>query len=156
MVDDKTMRLGTEAAYAQALKSFNEGGVPVGSALTIAGRVIAVGHNQRVQTGSNVLHGETDCIENAGHEHDLSKAVLFTTLSPCPMCTGAILLFSIPTAVVLDNENIEDFDTSIDYLRAKGVDVLIEPHAPSIELNRTFQRSPATRRIWLGDVGERE
>jgi len=154
MVDNKTMRLGTDAAYEQALKSFNEGGVPVGSALALDGVVIAVGHNKRVQTGSNVLHGETDCIENAGHGHDLGKAVLFTTLSPCSMCAGAILLFSIPTVVILDDENTDDFETNVEFLRSKGVDVLIQPHAPSMELNRAFQQDPATRGIWLGDVGE--
>ena len=154
MVDDETVSLGTEAAYGQAQKSFNEGGVPVGSALVLDGVVIAVGHNRRVQAGSNVLHGETDCIENAGHGHDLSQATLFTTLSPCSMCAGAILLFSIPAVVILDNENIGDFETNVDFLESKGVDVRIVPHAPSIELNRRFQQSPDTRRIWLGDVGE--
>ena len=154
MVDDKTLRTGTEAAYGQAEKSFNEGGVPVGSALVLDGVLIAVGHNKRVQTGSNVLHGETDCIENAGHGHDLSRAILFTTLSPCSMCAGAILLFSIPAVVILDDENTGDFETNVDFLKSKGVDVLVAPHAPSIELNRMFQQSPATRPIWLGDVGE--
>ncbi len=154
MVDDETLNLGTEAAYCQAKKSFDEGGVPVGSALILDGAVIAVGHNQRVQAGSNVLHGETDCIENAGHGRDLSRAVLFTSLSPCAMCAGAILLFSIPAVVILDDENTADFETNVDFLRSKGVDVLITPHAPSIELNRTFQQSPKTRAIWLGDVGE--
>jgi len=154
MVDEETVSRGTEAAYGQALKSFNEGGVPVGSALILDGTVIAVGHNQRVQAGSNVLHGETDCIENAGHGHDLSRAILFTTLSPCSMCAGAILLFSIPTVVILDDENTGDFETNVEFLESKGVDVLIEPHAPSVELNRRFQQDPATRGIWLGDVGE--
>jgi len=69
MIDEQTLATGTDAAHAQALKSFEEGGVPVGSSLVIDGAVIAVGHNKRVQTGSNVLHGETDCLENAGHSH---------------------------------------------------------------------------------------
>ena len=153
MVDESTVKLGTEAAYAQALASFQEGGVPVGSALVLDGSVIATGHNKRVQTGSNVLHGETDCIENAGHEHDLGKAVLFTTLSPCAMCAGAIILFRIPIVVILDDENTGDFTTNVDYLESKGVEVIIEKHAPSIELNRRFQQSPETRPVWLGDVG---
>lgn len=156
MVDSMTMSLGVEAAHAEALASFEQGGVPVGSALVIDGAVVAVGHNQRVQTGSNVLHGETDCIENAGHEHDLSGAVLFTTLSPCAMCAGAIVLFRIPTVVILDDENTEDFPTNVDYLRSRGVEVIIEKHEPSIELNRRFQQDPATRPTWLGDVGKRE
>ncbi len=153
MVDNATLEAGAEAAYAQAKKSFDEGGVPVGSALVVDGAVVAVGHNKRVQSGSNVLHGETDCLENAGHAHDFSKAVLFTTLSPCSMCAGAILLFKIPMVVILDAENTADFDTNEDYLRSKGVDVVIRPHAPSIALNKRFQTGADTRRIWLGDVG---
>ena len=153
MTDDKTMQAGTAAAYGQALKSFEEGGVPVGSSLVLDGTVIAEGHNKRVQTGSNVLHGETDCIENAGHDHDLSKSVLFTTLSPCSMCAGAILLFKIPTVVILDDENTQDFETNVDFLRSKGVEVIVEKHGPSIDLNRRFQHDPKTRPIWLGDVG---
>ncbi len=153
MVDDETMSLGIESAYGQALKSFREGGVPVGSSLVLDAAVIARGHNKRVQTGSNVLHGETDCLENAGHAHNLGKSVMFTTLSPCPMCAGAILLFKIPALVILDDENTEDFETNEDFLRSKGVDVIVQRHPPSMELNRKFQKSPATRRIWLGDVG---
>lgn len=150
------MKLGVDAAYAEALASFEQGGIPVGSSLVVDGAVVAVGHNKRVQTGSNVLHGETDCIENAGHEHGLSGAVLFTTLSPCSMCAGAILLFQIPTVVILDDENTDDFPTNVDYLQSQGVEVIVERHEPSIELNRRFQQDPATRPIWLGDVGKSE
>ena len=153
MVDDHTLRVGTDAAYMQALKSYREGGVPVGSALVLDGSVIAVGHNKRVQSGSNVLHGETDCIENAGHHFDLSKSVLFTTLSPCIMCAGSILLFKIPTVVVLDNENTADFETNLGFLAERGVAVIEHPHEPSKTLNATFQSDPETRPIWLGDVG---
>lgn len=145
---------GINAAYAQAKKSFDEGGVPVGAALMIDGEVIAVGHNRRVQQGSSILHGETDCIERAGHAHDLSQAVLFTTLSPCSMCAGAIRLFKIPEVVILDSENTGDFDTNEEALRGWGIKVTNAPHEPSITLNRRFQQEPATRSIWLGDVGE--
>ena len=144
---------GTQAAYEQARKSFDEGGVPVGASLVLDGEVIAVGHNRRIQQGSSVLHGETDCIERAGHDHDLSRAVLFTTLSPCAMCAGAIRLFRIPEVVILDAENTADFETNEDELRGHGVTVTIAPHAPSMELNRRFQQEPATRGKWLGDVG---
>jgi cytosine deaminase len=147
------LALGTEAAFGQARKSFEEGGVPVGAALVLDGGVIAAGHNRRIQQGSSILHGETDCIERAGHEHDLSRAVLFTTLSPCPMCAGAIRLFRIPEVVILDAENTRDFETSEAELRAHGVVVTRAPHGPSMELNRRFQQEPATRRLWLGDVG---
>lgn len=84
--------IGTEAAWEQARKSLSEGGIPIGAALMIGNAVISVGHNRRVQNRSNILHGETDCIERAGHGFDLSQATLFTTLSPCRMCSGAILL----------------------------------------------------------------
>jgi cytosine deaminase len=153
MITELTLSIGTDAAYMQALKSFNEGGVPVGSALLINDAVISLGHNQRVQKGSNILHGETDCIENAGQQVDFTKSVLFTTLSPCSMCAGSIVLFKIPTLVILDDENTADFPTNEDWLRDHGVDIVIHKHAPSIELNRRFQTDPATRQKWLGDVG---
>lgn len=145
--------MGIQSAYMQALKSFKEGGVPVGSALLFDGAIVALGHNQRVQKGSNILHGETDCIENAGHAVDFTKSVLFTTLSPCVMCSSTILLFNIPEVVILDNQNTADFATNVDMLMQKGVKVTIVAHQPSITLNTAFQTSPKTRPIWLGDVG---
>ena len=153
MTNDALLDVGIETAYMQALKSFNEGGVPVGSALMIGAAIISVGHNQRVQRQSNILHGEMDCIEKAGHAFDLTKSVLFTTLSPCLMCANAILLFRIPRVVILDAENTGDFITSEQRLVSEGVDVLVHAHAPSIELNRRFQSDPARRSIWIGDVG---
>jgi len=153
MTTDPYFLVGCETAYMQALKSFNEGGVPVGSALMMGSAVIAVGHNQRFQKGSNILHGEMDCIENAGHFFDLSKATLFTTLSPCLMCSNTILLFRIPRLVILDSENTQDFTISEERLSAEGVEVIIHRHAPSIELNRKFQTDPQTRGKWIGDVG---
>jgi cytosine deaminase len=146
--------VGIESAYQQALKSFNVEGVPVGSALALDGAVIAVGHNQRFQKESNVLHGEMDCIENAGHGFDFSRATLFTTLSPCTMCTGAILLFRIPRVVILDSTNTKDFETSEDRLRDAGVEVVYAHHAESMELNRRFQTDAHTRSKWVGDVGK--
>ena len=153
MSNPPALQLGTEAAHGQARKSFDEGGVPVGAALVLDGKVIATGHNRRIQQGSSILHGETDCIERAGHAHDLSRATLFTTLSPCAMCAGAIRLFRIPEVVILDAVNTDDFETNEDELRAHGVRVTVVAHAPSIELNRRFQTEAATRGIWLGDVG---
>ncbi|HEY6527731.1 MAG TPA: nucleoside deaminase [Cellvibrionaceae bacterium] len=147
------LQLGVEAAYAQALKSFNEGGVPIGSSLLVNGKVVAVGHNHRVQCGSNIRHGETDCIENAKHQVDFTQATIYSSLTPCLMCTGAIILFGIPRVVVLDNINIGDYATDLHMLGSRGVEVTIIEHQPSIELNRTFQKDPKTRPIWLGDVG---
>jgi cytosine/creatinine deaminase len=147
------LQLGVEAAYAQALKSFNEGDVPIGSSLMVDSKVIAVGHNHRVQCGSNIRHGETDCIENAKHNVDFTRATIYSSLTSCLMCTGAIILFGIPRVVVLDNINIIDYVTDLEMLSSRGVEVTIIEHQPSIELNRRFQKDPKTRPIWLGDVG---
>ena len=152
-MSEDTHAAGIDAAYAAAKKSFDEGGVPVGASLVIDGEVVATGHNRRIQDGSSVLHGETDCIERAGHDHDLSRATMYTTLSPCSMCAGAIRLFRIPEVVILDAENVADFETNEALLAQWGVRVTIIPHAPSIELNRRFQQDPETRGKWLGDVG---
>ncbi|WP_018276826.1 nucleoside deaminase [Teredinibacter turnerae] len=86
------LQLGIDATYQQALKSFHEGGVPIGSCIMQAGQVVAVGHNHRIQCGSNIRHGETDCIEKCGHTVDFSQVTLFSSLTPCLMCTGAIIL----------------------------------------------------------------
>lgn len=153
MMHDIEMRVGIQSAYLQALKSFREGGVPVGSALLVEGAIASLGHNRRVQKGSNILHGEMDCIESAGHHVDFTKSVLFTTLSPCLMCSHAILLFRIPRLVVLDDRNTKDFVTCLQELKEKGVEITVVEHQPSMELNLRFQTDPATRRIWMGDVG---
>jgi cytosine/creatinine deaminase len=147
------LQLGIEVTYNQALKSFNEGGVPIGSCIMLDGKVVAVGHNHRVQCNSNIRHGETDCIENAKHTVDFTQATIYSSLTPCLMCTGAIILFGIPKVVVLDNINIADYESDLNMLRSRGVEVTILDHQPSIELNRTFQTQPKTRSIWLGDVG---
>lgn len=150
---DVEMQIGIRSAYLQALKSFREGGVPVGSALLVDGGIASLGHNRRVQRGSNILHGEMDCIENAGHHVDFTRSVLFTTLSPCLMCAHSILLFRIPRLVILDDVNTRDFVTSLDALRSRGVEVTVAEHKPAIELNARFQADPSTRGIWMGDVG---
>lgn len=152
-MNDVEMRIGIHSAYLQALKSFREGGVPVGSALLIDGGIASLGHNRRVQRGSNILHGEMDCIENAGQHVDFAKSVLFTTLSPCLMCAHTIVLFRIPRLVVLDEVNTADFVTSLQALRERGIEVTLAAHGPSMDLNRRFQTDPATRGIWMGDVG---
>jgi cytosine/creatinine deaminase len=150
---DAEMRMGIQSAYTQALKSFREGGVPVGGALLLEGAIASLGHNRRVQRGSNILHGEMDCIENAGHHVDFTKCVLFTTLAPCLMCSSAILLFRIPRLVVLDNLNTSDFVNGLERLEDGGVQITLLEHKPSMDLNFRFQTDPATRRVWLGDVG---
>lgn len=145
--------IGVEAAFAQARKSLAEGGIPIGSCLMIGRSVISVGHNQRIQRQSNILHGETDCIERAGHHFDLTEATIYSTLSPCTMCAGAIILFGIPRTVILDNENVADFVTGEDHLRQAGVEVIVRPDPRIVAMNRAFQTDPETRPRWLGDVG---
>lgn len=152
-MNDVELRVGIQSAYLQALKSFREGGVPVGSALAFDGGIVSLGHNRRVQKGSNILHGEMDCIENAGQYVDFTKSVLFTTLSPCLMCAHSILLFRIPEVVILDDVNTQDFVTSVEELRNGGVRVTVMEHGPAMDLNSRFQTDPSTRRLWLGDVG---
>ena len=152
-LNDVEMSIGIQSAYMQALKSFREGGVPVGSALLLDGGIASLGHNRRVQRGSNILHGEMDCIENAGHHVDFTQSILFTTLSPCLMCAHSIRLFRIPQLVVLDDVNTKDFVTSLEELKNKGVRVTVLEHKPSIELNSRFQTDPSTRKVWMGDVG---
>jgi cytosine/creatinine deaminase len=152
-MNDLEMRIGIQSAYMQALKSFREGGIPVGAALLLEGAIVSLGHNRRVQRGSNILHGEMDCIENAGHGWDFTKSTMFTTLSPCLMCSHSILLFRIPRLVILDNTNTDDFVTNLERLKDGGVTVTIVEHEPSMELNRRFQTDPATRKVWMGDVG---
>src|SRR5579859_4004572 len=122
-MNDAEMRVGIQSAYVQASKSFREGGIPVGSALILEGAIASLGHNRRLQRGSNILHGEMDCIENAGHHADFTKSVLFTTLSPCLMCSAAILLFRIPRVVILDNVNTRDFVTGLEGLKDRGVQI---------------------------------
>jgi len=154
MIKDEALVVGIESAYRQALIGRDEGGVPIGSALIIGGAVVSEGRNQRYQKGSLILHGEMDCIEKAGHKADFSRSTLVTTLSPCTMCTGAILLFKIPRVVILDNVNVGDYQTSEDRLTSAGVEVIVAPHTEIIDLNREYQQGCATRPFWLGDVGK--
>lgn len=151
MVTEKQVRLGSQAAFEQALKSGEEGGVPIGSALMLGDEVIAVGHNRRYQSSSNILHAEMDCIERAGHR-DFGGTVLFTTLSPCLMCGHTAILYEIPTIVIMDDVNTQDYEPSDDILRARGVEVIIARHSRAIELNAKFQAEQ--REKWLGDVGK--
>src|SRR5690348_15510032 len=138
-MNDIDVRVGIQSAYMQALKSFMEGGIPVGSALLVEGGIASLGHNRRLQRGSNILHGEMDCIENAGQHVDFTSSVLFTTLSPCLMCSHSILLFGIPRLVILDNRNTTDFVTNLEALKERGVAVTVMEHEPSMELNFKFQ-----------------
>jgi cytosine deaminase len=139
-----------DAAIAEAQAGLAEGGIPIGSVLVHEGRIIGRGHNRRVQQGSAVLHAEMDALENAGRlpAAVYTRSVLVTTLSPCAMCSGAILLYRIPRVVV--GENVT-FRGEEDLLLSRGVELTVLQDARCIELMRRFIRErPA---LWNEDIG---
>lgn len=138
------------AALEEARLGLAEGGVPIGSALVCDGRIIGRGHNRRVQKGSSILHGEMDCLENAGRlpAAIYRRCVLYTTLSPCPMCSGAILLYRIPRVVVGENQT---FLGAEDYLRGQGILVEVAQDPDCIDLMRRFINDNPT--LWNEDIG---
>lgn len=138
------------AAIAEAEAGLAEGGIPIGSVLVHAGEVIGRGHNRRVQKGSAVLHGEMDALENAGRRPAAvyARSTLYTTLSPCPMCTGAILLYKIPRVVVGENRT---FTGDEELLRSRGVTVEVVQDPRCVELMRRF--IAAHPELWNEDIG---
>ena len=139
-----------EAAIAQAKAGLDEGGIPIGSVLVHEGAIVGRGHNRRVQRGSPILHGEMDALENAGRlpAKVYAKSVLYTTLSPCAMCSGAILLYRIPHVVVGENKT---FMGEEELLRSRGVVVDVLQDAICIEMMRQFIR--AHPELWNEDIG---
>lgn len=138
------------AAIEQARKSLSEGGIPIGAVLVHEGKVIGRGHNCRVQSGSAIDHGEMNCLRNAGRlpAAVYRQSTLYTTLSPCPMCSGAIVLYKIPHVVAGENKT---FLGAEDYLRAQGVQLDVLQDSECIELMRDFiHRNPA---LWNEDIG---
>jgi creatinine deaminase len=140
-----------DAAIAEARKSRAEGGIPIGAALIVDGKVLATGHNRRVQDASAIHHGETNCLENAGRlpASVYARATMVTTLSPCDMCTGAILLYKIPRVIIGENRT---FYGGEDYLRSRGVDVVVVDSAECVELMTEF--IAAEPELWNEDIGE--
>ena len=138
------------AAIDEAREGLQTGGIPIGSVLVIDGRIAGRGHNQRIQKGSAVLHAEMDCLENAGRlsAADYRRAVLYSTLSPCDMCSGAILLYGISKVVVGENQT---FQGPEDLLRARGVDVEIANSVECIKLMQAF--ISAEPELWNEDIG---
>ncbi len=139
------------AAIEEARRGRDAGGIPIGSVLVIGDRIVARGHNQRVQKGSAVLHAEMDCLENAGRltAADYRRAVLYSTLSPCDMCSGAILLYDIPKVVIGENRT---FQGPEDYLRSRGVEIELIDDAACRQLMEDFiAESPD---LWNEDIGE--
>lgn len=139
-----------DAAVVEAEAGLAEGGIPIGSVLVYGGQIIGRGHNRRVQRGSAILHGEMDALENAGRLRAAvyARSVLYTTLSPCAMCTGAILLYRIPRVVV--GENVT-FRGEEDLLRGRGVAVDVVHDARCIEVMRRFIGAHPT--LWNEDIG---
>ena len=137
-------------AVEQARIGLAEGGVPIGAALLVDGEVVAVGRNRRVQQGSAIRHGETDCLENAGRlpAATYARATMVTTLSPCDMCTGAILLYKIPRVLIGENRT---FLGAEDLLRAHGVEVVVLDDAECADLMRRF--IAAHPDVWNEDIG---
>ncbi|OIO75480.1 MAG: tRNA-specific adenosine deaminase [Zetaproteobacteria bacterium CG1_02_53_45] len=139
------------AAIDEAKKGLVEGGIPIGSVLVIDGQIVGRGHNRRVQKGSSVLHAEMDCLENAGRIKavDYQRATLYSTLSPCDMCSGAVLLYGIPRVVVGENRT---FCGPEDHLRSRGVELLIVDDPQCYQLMQSFiENNPE---LWNEDIGE--
>lgn len=138
-----------QEALNQAKKSYAEGGIPIGAVLVHNDQIIGAGHNQRVQKLSPILHGEMDCLENAGRQVDYSNMTLYTTLSPCMMCSGTIIQFKIKKVVVGENVN---FEGNIDFLKSQGVDVKLLNDTETINLMSKFIKEKPT--LWNEDISE--
>jgi len=144
-------RRGLDAAIEEARIGRSEGGIPIGSSLMIDGEIVGRGHNRRVQNGSAILHGETDCLENAGRRSadDYRRATLYTTLSPCDMCTGAALLYGIPRIVIGENETFMGAEA---YLESRGVELVWANDPQCVEMMAEF--IAAEPELWNEDIGE--
>ncbi len=139
-----------EAAIEEARVGLKEGGIPIGSVLVIDGKIVGRGHNRRVQKGSAILHAEMDCLENAGRlkAADYQKATLYSTLSPCDMCSGTALLYKIPRIVIGENRT---FQGPEEYVASRGVRLTILNDATCIALMRDF--ISARPELWNEDIG---
>ena len=138
------------AAVRAARQGLSEGGIPIGAALVVDGGVLATGWNKRVQLGSAIRHGETDCLENAGRlpATVYARSTMVTTLSPCDMCTGAILLYKIPRVIVGENRT---FYGGEDLLRARGVDVVVLDSDECVAMMTDFIAAQPS--LWNEDIG---
>ncbi|KAI1263126.1 putative cytosine deaminase [Xylariaceae sp. FL1019] len=150
MDDEKGLRIALE----EARKGFEEGGVPIGAALIAAdGTVIGRGHNMRVQSNNPILHGETSCLQNAGRlpSSAFKGSTMYTTLSPCDMCTGACLLYDIPRVVIGENKTFLGGEA---YLKQRGVEVVVKDSAECRELMEKFIKEKPD--VWNEDIGVEE
>jgi len=139
------------AAIEEARQGLAEGGIPIGSVLVLDGKIVGRGHNQRVQKGSPTLHAEMDCLENAGRlkARDYQRAVLYSTLSPCDMCSGTVLLYKIPKVIIGENKT---FQGPEDYVRSRGVELVILNLEECNSLMEAF--ITAHPELWNEDIGE--
>jgi len=140
-----------QSAYQQALKSYNEGGLPIGAVMVEHNQVIGKGHNRRVQDGDPIAHGEMDCLRHAGRRANYRDVTLFTTLSPCMMCAGTVVQFGIPKVVIGENKT---FVGNIEFLEKHGVDVVLL-NDPQCELlmKKFISENPE---LWGEDISGRE
>ena len=138
------------AALEEARQGLAEGGIPIGSVLVLDGKIVGRGHNRRVQKGSPTLHAEMDCLENAGRlkARDYQRAVLYSTLSPCDMCSGTVLLYKIPKVIIGENKT---FQGPEDYVRSRGVELVILNLEECVSLMETF--IAARPELWNEDIG---
>jgi cytosine deaminase len=148
MLDETDKRL-LRIAYEEAKAGFDEGGCPIGSVLARNGAVVAQGRNQRVQGGDPIAHGEMDALRKAGRQKTYRDTTLYTSLSPCMMCSGTIIQFGIPRVVVGESEN---FGGNEDFLRSRGVEVIVVQDSDCIALMKRFiAEKPA---LWAEDIAE--
>lgn len=140
-----------QTAIEEARQGLAEGGIPIGSVLVIDGKIVGRGHNRRVQQGSAILHAEMDCLENAGRltAKDYQRSVLYSTLSPCDMCSGTALLYGIPKVVIGENRT---FQGPEEYVRSRGVELEIVDSQECIELMQQFIADHPE--LWNEDIGE--
>ena len=139
-----------KVALEEARKGLTEGGIPVGSVIVYNGQIVGRGHNRRVQQGSVILHGEMDALENAGRQpaQVYRELVLYTTLSPCPMCSGAIVLYGIPKVVIGENRT---FMGEEEWLHSRGVQIEVLQNDECIRLMKDF--IAAKPELWNEDIG---
>ncbi len=150
MISPEIIRIGLDAAIAEAEAGWSQGGIPIGSALLDdEARVVASGHNMRVQSGDPTAHAEVSCIRNAGRRRDWRTLTLVSTLSPCSMCSGTSILFKIPRVVIGENRT---FMGAEEWKRKEGIELLVVDDARCIALMEIFQREKPD--LWAEDIGE--
>jgi len=140
-----------KAAFEEAQEGLKEGGIPIGSVLVIDGKIVGRGHNRRVQKGSAILHAEMDCFENAGRlkATDYKRATLYSTLSPCDMCSGTSVLYKIPKIIIGENQT---FTGPEEYLKSRGIEIEVLNDPDCIKMMEQFiQDKPE---LWNEDIGE--